>query len=786
MHTRTRDVKKQINPSINAHLLWNALILLSLLAICAIPFALAQSRSRGTAQQNVVQPVANPNPAANVYSPFSSARAPEPAEANPGGKSKFPTKTIGARGVARLPIVPYPKAPQVVLYDQLSNAGSVGTSSQEFPDVPTHTDFTADDFVVPSGQTWNITEVDAQGFYSSGGGPADNFNVFFYRNNGGLPGTQVYSATAQSYVNTSGVFQVTLTAPAVLAAGTYWVSVQAHMNFIPNGQWVWFDRTVQANSPAAWQNPAGGFGPPTSCPAPGCPIPCHTCISWGIRQCCTGTPGGEPDQMFRLIGTLGGGTPTPTATGTPRPTATGTPSPIPTATPSSTPTSSPTPGCASYEAESGTLSGSAVVQSCPTCSGQAKVGYVGNNSGTLQFNDVTANTTDRYVVTIWYTNGDAVRYALLSVNGSSGTPVSFPSTGSFQTVGSVQRTITLNAGSNTLKFYNPIVGSWAPDFDRLGVNCPNTPTPTPTPTPTATSTPTPTGAPGVTTNPATNVASFSATLNGTVNPHGLATAVHFQYGTTTSYGLTTTPQTKAGNTYQAVSANISGLTASTTYHFRIVATNSAGTTYGADRTFTTLSATGPPVVTTNPATLIASFSAALHGSLDPHGLSTNVHFEYGTTTNYGSVTASQTKTGNTYQNASANISGLTANTTYHFRIVATNSTGTTYGADRTFTTLSPTGPPVVITNPATNVASSSATLNGTVDPHGLTTNVHFQYGTTTSYGSTTAGQTHHGNTYLNVGTNISGLSASTTYHFRIVATNSGGTAYGSDRTFRTP
>src|SRR6266478_7257367 len=128
--------------------------------------------------------------------------------------------------------------------------------------------------------------------------------------------------------------------------------------------------------------------------------------------------------------------------------------------------------CPSYEAESGTLAGGAVVLSCPTCSGGAKVGYVGNNSGTLQFNDVTANTPGSNVVTIWYLNGDAVRYALLSVNGGQGTPVSFPSTGSFQTVGSIQRTVTLNAGSNnTLEFYNPITGNWAPDFDRIGVNC---------------------------------------------------------------------------------------------------------------------------------------------------------------------------------------------------------------------------------------------------------------------------------------------------------------------------
>src|SRR5439155_3697235 len=132
-----------------------------------------------------------------------------------------------------------------------------------------------------------------------------------------------------------------------------------------------------------------------------------------------------------------------------------------------------------------------------------------------------------------------------------------------------------------------------------------------------------------------------------VDPHGLTTTVYFQYGTTTSYGLTTANQTKTGNAYQNVVANISGLAASTTYHFRIVATNSAGTRYGTDRTFTTLTATAAPVGITNPATLIASFSATLNGSVDPHGLTTTVYFQYGTTTSYGLTTATQSKTGNT-------------------------------------------------------------------------------------------------------------------------------------------
>jgi N-acetylneuraminic acid mutarotase len=295
----------------------------------------------------------------------------------------------------------------------------------------------------------------------------------------------------------------------------------------------------------------------------------------------------------------------------------------------------------------------------------------------------------------------------------------------------------------------------------------------------------PTGPPVAITNRATLIGSFSATLNGTVDPHRLTTTVYFQYGTTTGYGLTTAIQSKTGHTYQDVAANVTGLTANTTYHFRIVATNSAGTRYGSDRIFTTLSATGPPVVITNPATLIASFAARLNGTVDPHGLTTTVYFQYGTTTGYGLTTAIQSKTGNTYQNVAAHISGLTANTTYHFRIVATNSAGTRYGSDRTFTTLSATGPPVVITNPATLVASFSARLNGSVDPHGLATTAYFQYGTTTGYGLTTAIQSKTGNAYQNVAANIGGLSANTTYHFRMVGTNNRGTTYGSDRTFTT-
>jgi hypothetical protein len=191
--------------------------------------------------------------------------------------------------------------------------------------------------------------------------------------------------------------------------------------------------------------------------------------------------------------------------------------------------------------------------------------------------------------------------------------------------------------------------------------------------------------PGIATNTASNVTSFSATLNGTVNPNGSTANVHFQYGTTTSYGSTTASRSYTGGGTQPVSANIAGLSPNTTYHFRLVGTNIFGTTYGSDRTFTTLSPTGPPVVTTNPASNISTSSATLNGSLNPHGLTTTVYFQYGTTTSYGRSTPSQIQAGNTYRSISANISGLPANSAYHFRIVATNSAGSRYGADRVFT-----------------------------------------------------------------------------------------------------
>jgi len=185
-------------------------------------------------------------------------------------------------------------------------------------------------------------------------------------------------------------------------------------------------------------------------------------------------------------------------------------------------------------------------------------------------------------------------------------------------------------------------------------------------------------------NPATLVASHSFTANW----RSVSGATGYRLDVATNNSFT---NYVAGfqnlNVGNALSRNVTGLAASATYYYRVRAYNGNGTSGNSNVvSVSTLHPTGPPVAITNPATLIASHSATLNGTVDPHGLSTTVYFQYERTTAYGSRTPNQIKTGNNYQNVSANLSGLTAGTTYHFRIVASNTAGIRYGSDRTFST----------------------------------------------------------------------------------------------------
>jgi Secretion system C-terminal sorting domain/Viral BACON domain len=191
--------------------------------------------------------------------------------------------------------------------------------------------------------------------------------------------------------------------------------------------------------------------------------------------------------------------------------------------------------------------------------------------------------------------------------------------------------------------------------------------------------------PSVTTLPATAVTGSSATLNGNINPNGLASTYHFEWGTTISYGnSTTTTSAGSGTSNVAVSANISSLITGTPYHYRIVGVNSDGTTNGNDMTLIP----GGAGVTTTAASGITMISATSGGNvIYDGGSSVTTRGVCWSTTANPTITGNHTTDGSGLGVFTSSITGLSANTTYHIRAYATNGNGTFYGDDLTFTTL---------------------------------------------------------------------------------------------------
>ena len=194
--------------------------------------------------------------------------------------------------------------------------------------------------------------------------------------------------------------------------------------------------------------------------------------------------------------------------------------------------------------------------------------------------------------------------------------------------------------------------------------------------------------PTATTEASAGVSQTAATVRARVNPNGGETRVQFQYGTTTSYGLTSATQTlPAGATAVDVQARLERLTPATAYHYRVVATNDAGVARGADRTFRTASPPRSPGVATDVAKDVTVDAATLQARVDPNRQAASYVFEYGTSTRYGAATApAGAGAGDSGLRVAARVGGLRPDTTYHFRIRATNPSGSTAGSDRTFRT----------------------------------------------------------------------------------------------------
>ena len=157
-----------------------------------------------------------------------------------------------------------------------------------------------------------------------------------------------------------------------------------------------------------------------------------------------------------------------------------------------------------------------------------------------------------------------------------------------------------------------------------------------------------------------------------------------------------------------------------------------------------------------------------------------VYFQYGTTTTYGLTTPRQNVEAGPVQ---APVTNLTAETTYHYRLVAV---GESPGNDQTFTTIANPQPPAIANQHSREITPDAATTTATVNANGGATTYTIEWGTTTRYGSqTAAASAGNGRTPTAVTARLTGLNPYTLYHWRTVATNAAGTTRGRDRTFRT-
>ena len=294
--------------------------------------------------------------------------------------------------------------------------------------------------------------------------------------------------------------------------------------------------------------------------------------------------------------------------------------------------------------------------------------------------------------------------------------------------------------------------------------------------------------PKAVTMPATNVRVDNAVLHGVVNPQGLATNAWFEWGIDNAALTGRSPDLQAGSgtTDNQVVFTATGLLSKTTYYFRIAAINSSGKeAQGEIRSFSTPPL--PTVITTDPTDVTIS-SAKLNGTVNPNGLQTRVWFEWGTDNNlvnYSTTVDQVIGSGIDNQSINATIF-VSAGGTYSYRIAASNPDGVAKGSIVSFRA---NQLPEITTEAATFITLSSAELNGTVDPNGFETTAWFEYGTDPSLSSPSKTDNQligSGFTALPFQKNISGLTSPyTTWYFRVVARNAGGTQLGAIKSFPT-
>jgi hypothetical protein len=224
-----------------------------------------------------------------------------------------------------------------------------------------------------------------------------------------------------------------------------------------------------------------------------------------------------------------------------------------------------------------------------------------------------------------------------------------------------------------------------------------------------------------------------------------------------------------------------------------VAVTEGGDVYVADGSAKAVDVFGPRVVVPDVAVGSVSgetaTSATLSGTVDPAGVTvSSCRFEYGASTAYGqSVPCAQTPAqigaGNGPVPVGATLTGLLANTTYHFRLDGGNANGTNFTRDATFTTA---GTPAVDGESFANVGTIAADVSAQVNPDGRATTYQYEYGTSIAYGSTTSPVSlGAGTSDAGAPAELGGLQPDTVYHVRVTVSNEYGSVHGGDITFTT-
>jgi hypothetical protein len=307
---------------------------------------------------------------------------------------------------------------------------------------------------------------------------------------------------------------------------------------------------------------------------------------------------------------------------------------------------------------------------------------------------------------------------------------------------------------------------------------------------------------------ATGVTQTDAQLHALINANDQTTSYQFKLGTDTSYTLATIPITpgELGAAFgdQEVGIDLGGegveLEPNTEYHFEAVASNTAGSTDGlvarGDEHFLTLPT--PPTVITGEATEVSANTATIAGSVNPGSSGVNsdtsYYFQYSTDTSYSTQipsVAADAGQGTSPVPETASLTGLQPNTTYHYRIIATNDNANAaggapqlvYGEAKTFTT--PATPPLLGPATASAITQSTATITATLDAQGLPTHWELRLGNTSGELEPQAAGNTEGSSALPLALNVASLSPGTVYYYKMIAVNPNGTVETPEAAFTT-